>query len=63
MRMAEKRAFQDLSVEAARIGSIIMVTEERQKREKGVTPIPAERVEEWLHCNSTNFCSTNKVIT
>ena len=41
MRMAEKRAFQDLSVEAARIGSIIMVTEERQKREKGVTPIPA----------------------
>ena len=42
MRMAEKRAFQDLSVEATRIGSIIMVTEERQKREKGVTPIPAE---------------------
>ena len=42
MRMAEKRAFQDLSVEATRIGSIIMVTEERQKRGKGVTPIPAE---------------------
>ena len=38
-------------------------TKKRQKREKGVTPIPAERVEEWLHCNSTNFCSTNKVIT